>query len=80
LLTNFFLITISYSNNEVNFYDLNKIIKYEEIGKIKNNKNEIKEGKDEINVNFIKKYGKIEYNIPEKISYISFKEILFKNK
>ena len=62
------IITISYSNNEVYFYDLNKIIKYEEIGKIKNDKNEIKEEKDEMNVNYIKKYGKIEYNIPEKIT------------
>ena len=62
------IITISYSNNEVYFYDLNKIIKYEEIEKTKNDKNEIKEEKDEISVNQIKKYGKIEYNIPEKIT------------
>ena len=52
------IITISYSNNEVYFYDLNKIIKYEEIG----NKN------GDIKNNYIKKYGKIEYNIPEKIT------------
>ena len=62
------IITISYSNNEVYFYDLNKIIKYEEIEKTKSDKNEIKEEKDEISVNHIKKYGKIEYNIPEKIT------------
>ena len=62
------IITISYSNNEVYFYDLNKIIKYEEIEKTKSDKNEIKEEKDEISVNHIKKYGKIEYDIPEKIT------------
>jgi len=62
------IITISYSNNEVYFYDLNKIIKFEEIGNKKDDKNEIKEEKDEKNINYIKKYGKIEYNIPEKIT------------
>jgi len=62
------IITISYSNNEVYFYDLNKIIKYDEIGNKKDDKNEIKEEKDEKNINYIKKYGKIEYNIPEKIT------------
>ena len=62
------IITISYSNNEVYFYDLNKIIKYDEIGNKKDDKNEIKEEKEEKNINYIKKYGKIEYNIPEKIT------------
>ena len=62
------IITISYSNNEVYFYDLNKIIKYDEIGNNKDDKNEIKEEKEEKNINYIKKYGKIEYNIPEKIT------------
>ena len=62
------IITISYSNNEVYFYDLNKIIKYEQIDIKKEIKNEIKEENYENNVNYIKKYGKIEYNIPEKIT------------
>ena len=62
------IITISYSNNEVYFYDLNKIIKYEEIENKKDEENKIKEEKDEINNNYIKKYGKINYNIPEKIT------------
>ena len=62
------IITISYSNNEVYFYDLNKIIKYEQIENKKEEKNEIKEENDESKVNYIKKYGKIEYNIPEKIT------------
>ena len=62
------IITISYSNNEVYFYDLNKIIKYDEIENKKDDKNEIKEEKEEKNINYIKKYGKIEYNIPEKIT------------
>jgi WD40 repeat protein len=62
------IITISYSNNEVYFYDLNKIIKYDEIGNKKDDKNEIKEEKEEKNINYIKKYGKIEFNIPEKIT------------
>ena len=62
------IITISYSNNEVYFYDLNKIIKYEEIENKKDEENKIKEEKGEINNNYIKKYGKINYNIPEKIT------------
>ena len=53
------IITISYSNNEVFFYDLNKIIKYEEL-----NETETKEHNNKI----IKKYGKLEYNIPGKIT------------
>ena len=64
------IITISYSNNEVYFYDLNKIIKYEEIETKKEEQNEKNEEKDKINNNYIKKYGKIEYNIPEKITAI----------
>ena len=50
------------------FYDLNKIIKYEQIEIKKEFKNEIKEENNENNANYIKKYGKIEYNIPEKIT------------
>ena len=65
------IITISYSNNEVYFYDLNKIIKYEEI----ENKNEDQkcnnDQKDSIYNNYIKKYGKIEYKIPEKITALN---------
>ena len=58
------IITISYSNNEVYFYDLNKIIKYDDIkDKNKNDENNIIN-----NNNYIKKYGKIEYTIPEKIT------------
>ena len=53
------IITISYSNNEVYFYDLNRIVKFEELENKKEN---------ESNNNFIKKYGKIEYNIPGKIT------------
>jgi WD40 repeat protein len=53
------IITISYSNNEVYFYDLNKIVKLEEL----ENKTENKD-----NNNLIKKYGKIQYNIPGKIT------------
>ena len=53
------IITISYSNNEVYFYDLNRIVKFEELENKKEN---------ETNNNFIKKYGKIEYNIPGKIT------------
>ena len=53
------IITISYSNNEVYFYDLNRIVKFEEVENKKEN---------ESNNNFIKKYGKIEYNIPGKIT------------
>ena len=62
------ILTISFSNNEVYFYDLNKIIKYEEIENKKENKKEISEEKEIIKNNYIKKYGKIEYNIPEKIT------------
>ena len=62
------IITISYSNNEVYFYDLNKIIKYEEIETKKEEQKEKDEEKDKIENNYIKKYGKIEYNIPEKIT------------
>ena len=62
------IITISYSNNEVYFYDLNKIIKYEEIETKKEEQKEKDEDKDKNN--YIKKYGKIEYNIPEKITAI----------
>ena len=64
------VITISYSNNEVYFYDLNKIIKYEEIETKKEEQKEKDEEKDKIENNYIKKYGKIEYNIPEKITAI----------
>ena len=64
------IITISYSNNEVYFYDLNKIIKYEEIETKKEEQKEKDEEKDKIENNYIKKYGKIEYNIPEKITAI----------
>ena len=64
------IITISYSNNEVYFYDLNKIIKYEEIKTKKEEQKEKDEEKDKIENNYIKKYGKIEYNIPEKITAI----------
>ena len=53
------IITISFSNNEVYFYDLNKIVKLEEL----ENKTENKD-----NNNLIKKYGKIQYNIPGKIT------------
>ena len=53
------IITISYSNNEVYFYDLNRIVKFEELENKKEN---------ESNNNFIKKYGKIEYNIPGKVT------------
>ena len=53
------IITISFSNNEVYFYDLNKIIKLEEL----ENKMEEKD-----NNKLIKKYGKIQYNIPGKIT------------
>ena len=53
------IITISYSNNEVYFYDLNKIVKLEEL----ENKTENKD-----NNNLIKKYGKLQYNIPGKIT------------
>ena len=38
---------LEYSNNEVYFYDLNKIIKYDEIGNKKDDKNEIKEEKED---------------------------------
>ena len=60
------IITISYSNDEVYFYDLNKILKYEEleINKDNNNAGDNKTN----NNNFIKKYGKIEYKIPGKIT------------
>ena len=57
------IITISYSNNEVYFYDLNKILKYEELENKKDDNNNK-------SINFIKKYGKIEYNIPGKITSI----------
>ena len=53
------IITISYSNNEVFFYDLNKIVKYEEL-----NENKTKENSNKI----IKRYGKLEYSIPGKIT------------
>ena len=53
------IITISYSNNEVYFYDLNRFVKFEELENKKDNKS---------NNNIIKKYGKIEYNIPGKIT------------
>lgn len=46
------ILTISYSNNEVYFYDLNKIIKLE--------------GTEENKI--VKKYGKIEFKIPGKIT------------
>ena len=62
------ILTISFSNNEVYFYDLNKIIKYEEIENKKEDKKEISEEKEIIKNNYIKKYGKIEYNITEKIT------------
>ena len=61
------IITISYSNNEVYFYDLNKILKYEELEINKNDK--INEDNNKLNDNhYIKKYGKIEYKIPGKIT------------
>ena len=56
------IITISYSNNEVYFYDLNKIIKFEQIESKKEDKNNVNEN------HLIKKYGKIDYNIPGKIT------------
>jgi len=62
------IITISYSNNEVYFYDLNKIIKFEQI-ESKKEENENEDDKNKINENhLIKKYGKIDYNIPGKIT------------
>ena len=61
------IITISYSNNEVYFYDLNKILKYEELEINQNDK--INEDNNKLNDNhYIKKYGKIEYKIPGKIT------------
>ena len=57
------IITISYSNNEVYFYDLNKILKYEELENKKDDNNNK-------SINLIKKYGKIEYNIPGKITTV----------
>ena len=47
------IITISYSNNEVYFYDLNKIIKYEEIETKKEEQKEKDEEKDKIENNYI---------------------------
>ena len=61
------IITLSFSNNEIYFYDLNKIIKYEQIEKEKTIK-EPEDQENKINNNFIKKYGKIEYSIPGKIT------------
>ena len=60
------IIIISYSNNEVFFYDLNKILKYEELENKKDDNNHNNEN-NKSNV-FIKKYGKIENNIPGKIT------------
>lgn len=61
------IITVSYSNNEVYFYDLNKIVKFEEIGTNKEEKDN-ENNKNKLNNNLIKKYGKIEYTIPGKIT------------
>ena len=61
------IITISFSNNEIYFYDLNKIIKYEEIEKENTDKKQENQ-ENKINNHFIKKYGKIEYNIPGKVT------------
>ena len=60
------IITISYSNDEVYFYDLNKILKFEELEVSKDDK--INTDTNKTNNNFIKKYGKIEYKIPGKIT------------
>ena len=62
------IITISYSNNEIYFYDLNKILKFEELENKKDDNNHDNENNKPIN--FIKKYGKIEYDIPGKITAI----------
>ena len=63
------IITISYSNNQIYFYDLNKILKYKELEKNINETNKNNDNNKLINNNnFIKKYGKIDYNIPEKIT------------
>ena len=60
------IITISYSNDEVYFYDLNKILKFEELEVRKDDK--INTDDNKTNNNIIKKYGKIEYKIPGKIT------------
>jgi WD40 repeat protein len=60
------IITISYSNDEVYFYDLNKILKFEELEVSKDDK--INTDDNKTNNNIIKKYGKIEYIIPGKIT------------
>ena len=62
------IITISYSNNEIYFYDLNKILKFEELENKKDDNNQDNENNKPIN--YIKKYGKIEYDIPGKITAI----------
>ena len=62
------IITISYSNNEVYFYDLNKIIKFEQIESKKGEKDHVEDNNKWIENHLIKKYGKIDYNIPGKIT------------
>ena len=62
------IIIISYSNNEVYFYDLNKILKYEELENKKDKDDNSNDNKNNKSINFTKKYGKIEYNIPGKIT------------
>ena len=62
------IITISYSNNEVYFYDLNKIIKFEQIESKKEESNNVEDKNKICENHLIKKYGKIDYNIPGKIT------------
>lgn len=62
------IITVSYSNNEVYFYDLNKIVKLEELENKKEENENNNENNNKLNNKLIKKYGKIQYNIPGKIT------------